>query len=399
MINSKNYFTKILLGVLILSLVILIVFTRSSFAIYGASTDLINKWFQIILLMLVGVSMIFKNYTAQLLVFFLFGLCISFTSFYVTKDKTILNILLIMFFFSSYSKKTVVKSFLVVNILSFAIIIISNKLGLLNSVFVQNGSFSSIKNSLGFIHPNTLGITLLIINLLLVYLYREKLKVWHVLGINFINLYFYHFSGARTSMALIILTYIMWALFKYSTVRLLTPGKLVLAYSILILFLFFFSYYSSMSSSLFVTKTFLSHLDELLTGRLTLGNMFIQEYGINLVGHQVSFSSLDNLIYSTGNNYRILDNSYLKLLINYGLIVSISYIFLNIATVYKSIKTENDFWILIPFTIFAFIGFSEQSMLYFWVNFTFFFTNTVFFDDNGGNTEMGDERHYREKIR
>ncbi|WP_192815954.1 hypothetical protein [Oenococcus oeni] len=113
-------------------------------------------------------------------------------------------------------------------------------------------------------------------------------------------------------------------------------------------------------------------MDQEMSGRLKLGQYFITNFPITFLGRYIQYYVPNSTNYGVDfGSYLVLDNSYLKLIINFGIIFSILISFWIFHIFYKNIQNDN-YWIILPMLTFLILGITEQSMLYFWVNFSLF---------------------------
>lgn len=139
---------------------------------------------------------------------------------------------IISFLFLAVSKDIDLKKFFKTD-LFFRIIMFLSKvvpaiLGITNSgrfVVFQEGVYRE-RYSLGFEHPNVLGINLFNIFVLAVLVYREKLKAYHYIGLLVINYFFYSYTDSRTSFWLSNLFLILCFVFKYKSMYFILENKI-----------------------------------------------------------------------------------------------------------------------------------------------------------------------------
>ena len=106
-----------------------------------------------------------------------------------------------------------------------------------------------------------------------------------------------------------------------------------------------------------------NEINELLSNRVYLQSVFYNEYGITLFGNNIDYE-------------RTLDNGFLKVLLNFGIITSLFFIVIYWLTFKKCYKEKNYVLIYI-FMILLFFSFSESSMFYIYNNIfmIYLFTN------------------------
>ncbi len=91
-------------------------------------------------------------------------------------------------------------------------------------VVFQEGEYR-IRYSLGFEHPNVLGMSLFNIFVLIVLVYREKLNILHYIGLLFFNYIIYSYTDSRTSFLLSNLFLILCVIFSYKKMYFILENK------------------------------------------------------------------------------------------------------------------------------------------------------------------------------
>ena len=216
--------------------------------------------------------------------------------------------------------------------------------------------FTIIRNgaerlSFGFYHPNTFAVFVMI-------LYFEYLVVnsdKHI-GINIIigiivALFIFGVTNSRTTLIAIIFSFLPILLQKYGD-RIMNNSIFKLLekniFLILLAFTLIFTILYGMGN------VSARNLDTLMTGRLDLQYYYLSRYNINLFGHDILYKYT-------------LDNGFMKMLLNYGLVTCILLLCLyrkNIAAINKN----KDFLICILFLIMQFYSLSESYLFYIYIN-------------------------------
>lgn len=195
-------------------------------------------------------------------------------------------------------------------------------------------------NSLGFINPNGLAGRALYITLLIVVLYSKRLSVisyfllfGHALLISMV-------SKSRTGLILSL----------FVIIGSITIRKNCYLRNFLIkhirFFLFTIVLFCIAGFVFWQTVPFLHKIDSILTGRFRWAQVYFITYGVNL------FGSITDDISERGYGALVLDNGYAYLIVKFGIIYFLTFIFLYFitASVLKNMKDYNGlFLILITF--------------------------------------------------
>ncbi len=216
--------------------------------------------------------------------------------------------------------------------------------------------------SLGFSHPNQLGIVLFQFVVCHCYLHRKKLKITDYLLIVAVILFIYIAPNSQSAylsiFAFLILLIFYGECQKHSSKIADIYGKMILLFSFLL-------NATSILLSIMDIRRFplLWKMDALISNRFATSHNTLQIYGIKLWGQQVLLYEEERIQagMADGAGKLYLDNSYMTLLIKYGvisyLIFSIAYLLL--MDYFR--KKEQYFMVTILF-MFAIYGVMENCM-------------------------------------
>ena len=243
--------------------------------------------------------------------------------------------------------------------------------GIISSIDVITES-GVVKKALGFFHPNTLAIYLFYINLLFWYMNSNKAISVVFSIINFIISYFVCYS--RTASYLILLfcfiQILMIIVQKYRGQFARLIWKTILIGSIIASLSMFVSFI--VINSKFDTKI----LNSILSGRVNLINAYFNYYGLSLFGQKIGLGS-EFFKYGMST----LDNSYVHLLIHFGIIFFIIYTISYIKLIISLIK-DNQKQKLISVVIYLIYGIFETVAIRFDFNATLLFINEIVWNDD-----------------
>ena len=172
----------------------------------------------------------------------------------------------------------------------------------------QNG-IKVIRYSFFFKHPNVFGIYVFWTIAMYYYLYWEKLNISSYVITFLTAILMYIFPNSKTS-AIVLITMVGITILKKKDVKLFSIKKL---YFFISLFLIL--------SMIFIDNPVVMKLNKLLTGRIVLGRVIFNAYGISLFGVNISNEIKNTVIngqYYT--NINIIDSTYYSLLLNYGIV-------------------------------------------------------------------------------
>lgn len=205
-----------------------------------------------------------------------------------------------------------------------------------------------IRNALGFNQPNALGFFLLSFFIEFVYLKRKNLKIINILVLFFPIIYFMINAGCRGAIIslFIFVLFILIMLLKNRIVKDKESKEkrrmfnwLIPIFSILTLVSFYITYEYMSGSNLAII------LDDFFSERFYLQSLFLKLYKISIFGTEIFY-------------FDTLDNVYIRVLLNFGIIVWILYMFIYYIIV-KCALEKKDIVMLIIVFVFMIYGLME----------------------------------------
>lgn len=131
----------------------------------------------------------------------------------------VLRTVLIILASDGIDKRKVMKCYLVVNILAFVVIAALSRLGIAGN-WLEYDAFRSADDTqnryvFGFNSPNTTHYVLIRLVLVAMYIWWDKVKLWHIVAIFLANYGLYIFTDSRTGFLVGFVTCILAVFFKY----------------------------------------------------------------------------------------------------------------------------------------------------------------------------------------
>lgn len=265
-----------------------------------------------------------KNYNKKTIFSIIFLSIIGVITFFVSEDGTFIILLLLIFASKDILFDDIVKKDFYIKLILVLFMLVMYLGGLTSEYVIYRDN--SERRSFGFSHPNVFGFIIVMIAIEYIFIHRKKLKLVYlipgILAIFIINI----FSDSRSSTLLMAIIIIMCILDKinYSKIIYNKLVKQIIKNSFVIFTLI----------SLFITFLFYKNtkigifFNEFFSGRISFILEFSQKYNINLFGNDLLLISTE-LSKITGKGFLILDNSFILILLHYGIIVYliISYLF------------------------------------------------------------------------
>lgn len=251
---------------------------------------------------------------------------IAVLSYHYTNNMMTIYLLLLSISNIDKDEHEIVKADLTAKIVVFAIILFNYIAGLtLSSEFTRG---EKIREAFGFSHPNSLGYFLTILYIDILMIYQKKLrskKLTFVPYIIFIILAI--MADSRTSIIIITMIFsisIVKKKEKKTKEKALTPTIVLLILPIILTILSIaitIGYQNRNSLAIAINRA--------TSGRIFWQSYYLTKYPINIFGRKMSFRSLP------------LDNGYLRIIINYGVIGLLASLIPYILALNKKTEIEN----------------------------------------------------------
>lgn len=279
-------------------------------------------------------------------------------------DYTFLYVIYFLLIMGDIEIKKLVKvSFYTQLILLFATIIFY-KLGVITSVDIYREGV--IRHSLGFSHPNLLGVITMCLTSGFLYIYNSRINLIGYLLIIIINLFAYNLTLSRSAIFCSLLIILVSMLFKYSKILDNKSLRFILIISIPIIF--FINIYLPFS---FNNSNFYFLLDKVFTGRLLQGHYYVHEYGMTIFGQPIA--DVSNIINSSlWIEKWVLDSSYLRILLQEGLLIFIAVFSLVLIKIYNLLKGGYSYEVYLLIICLLYASFERYSFNIFYCSIPLF---------------------------
>ena len=225
---------------------------------------------------------------------------------------------------------------------------------------------------MGYGHPNILHLTLFIVLTLNYYFNTKKkndLKKFLIIAL-VLNVFVYRYSASRTGFVVISIFELLILMQQLGIAKKLLPKLPIAVFCILM----FFTYLTPTLKNLGVVD-----ITTLFNGRANYTYLYLTRYGYSLFG-------FDNSLSKTG---LLLDNGYLRLLIETGIVGLLIWIYLNINLMRKVIE-NNDYKMAIIVTCFYIYIFTESFSSNIFMNYILFWGADEIFNKSKGVSINGD---------
>lgn len=290
-----------------------------------------------------------------------------------TKNNNALWIAILLTFSYGVDIKGLMKKMLAVLSIIYFLAMILAMLGIIPDLTREASAVPGvIKHSMGINDANGNHAFYLIIVSLIIFLFYQKMKLWHYAVLFIFNIALYKLTICRTAMLIVALelagTYILQKLADKKEFEKVFQ-YLMLAADIGIVGIIIILIHASIN---FNWQTpWIIKLNDFLTGRLWLGYDFFTRYPINLFGNY-----MPDLIGQTA----VLDIGYCVLLLQYGAVFLIFYLIMNIMLLHN-FRINKQFGPYVAVMAILLHMCTENLMLIPFYNFTFFWISELLFKD------------------
>jgi hypothetical protein len=200
----------------------------------------------------------------------------------------------------------------------------------------------------GMGHPNAFQTMLLMITSLVLYIYSEKMKIYHFILLEAINVIAYIFTDSKTGMLVITAMIVGVAVMKYC--RGLENNKMIyIIGAIIVVGIVAFSMYGAYVGN-GKEGQFIYRLDKILNGRF--------QYA-----HYVDDAQIENWkLFALSGNDEFFDQGFIRLFYWYGIIPGILYIVANIYLIWQA-YVNRDYPLLVIVVSYSVLSLVEAHLI------------------------------------
>lgn len=259
-------------------------------------------------------------------------------------------------------------------------IILSSYLGVIQN-YVVHSQTGRIRQFLGFRYPLYPSAFIFNLTAIKLYLKKDRIKIAECAGLAIINYWTFIKTDSRLSFFLSIILIFIMIFMKYKVIK-IEKSRI---FWIFICSSFFACF---MMSILCVycygrNETWAVQLNNMVGNRIMYAYNAVITNGISLLGKKISWigfglTKSGELASNVGATYNYVDNMYFQLLISYGIIITLIYLFVFTYTVFCCKKT-NDIYAGIILCFFAIHSIIDDLNLYLYYNTFYFLISAVLF--------------------
>lgn len=255
---------------------------------------------------------------------------LSLIVYYFSKDKKLLILTILLCALRNTDKEKLIEIGMKTYVIVFFTVVIGSLFNLIPDwVYIQRQT--SERHSLGFIYPTITSAFYLALVMMYVCNRKNKIKVYEIFILEMINVFIYKYTDGRTSFLLATIVLLAILIKKIKIVNVIIHSKFsknmlkVLCYilpAFAMIFILLFTYLYSIDSNI------ANSANRILSNRLDLNVQAFNNYKITLFGQDISWKGWGGVghdpdIDLENYTYNFVDNSYVRIIFDYGVIPSL----------------------------------------------------------------------------
>lgn len=268
----------------------------------------------------------------------------------VNDNRYLFQLFLLIIGAKNVDFKRIVKDTFFLEMVLVGSIVMLAMLGVLDNT-ISNREFGTVRNALGFKYPPSSSGYVWSLTLLYCYIKNGKLCWYEYFGLFFLNVIFYFLTDSRNGFLCSIVLLFLTFLYHFFQEKKLFSLPIHFFAKIMMVFL--------AAGSLFLTlqyyykDPFYMQLDSIFSNRLGLQRKAYNQYSIKMFGSKVKWVSTDDIYrgVSQWEDLNYVDNSYIQLLIEYGLVFFFFLIIMISCIIWKNQKENklysNILWLVL----------------------------------------------------
>ena len=200
------------------------------------------------------------------------------------------------------------------------------------------------RHSLGYVYPSYIASIFFYMVLAYMYIRKEKLHLLETIMIGVLNCIIFVLTDSKTSFVLTFLAIVVFLVLKYYKKELKNNliSKLLYSYSV-----FGIAIISIVTCIVYNDENnFLVKINSFINNRLIMGHNALVEHGVTLFGEKIRWIGFGGLGYTTSalkEEYNFVDCSYVKVLLDYGIIFFVIMLSGYALVSYRAIKEKDRF--------------------------------------------------------
>ncbi len=354
--NKQKYLSKFYLCICFLWFSTEVFLNSTLQGIAGISIDRLNFLQQVTIVLLLLIQIfILQSYTRKEFLIMMAVMVLVAISTVISRNRVIMAACLMIVGAKESNFDEIVKVTLWALVISVPAVFLLRFFGVLADHTLYRAE--TVRLSLGFSHPNQLGMRIFQIIACCCYLRRNQMNMLDILLIGLGAVFCYYIPNSQAAVVCLLLLYVLFFLHRRCKKRYLEDIFL----SVLVIGAGFLNVASIILSRIDVLQSpFLARMDKLISRRFSEGHVVWEIYGSSFFGREIILNDASRA--ANGLQQRIyLDNTYLYLLLRYGIIVYVLFSLVYLYAMYYYRKKGEGFMVIF-FFIYAVYGLIEYNL-------------------------------------
>jgi len=310
----------------------------------------------IVILLLIYIIMIKQRYDGLSYVKLLLISAISILTYWTSRKNQLLILCCFLLASKEYDFEKVLKAAYKYILTGLLVVFILFKLGVVKDYVLYRNGITN-RHSLGFVHPNHLGLWLF--SLSACYVYSRDDGQFKYFPLIFLFFFCYFVPNSQTGFACIALLFIMICVHSYLEKNDFEKGKTNLGVILIILSLMI-NISSVVLCIIDTSKIGFFNVLDIYTGkRLSMSHRSYLQYGVKMFGQSIYISGGSGEVVF-GQTRLWLDNAYMAILMRFGVIAYVGFTILYTFTMIRTLRKQQFMTLFILF-VFAVYGIMESQ--------------------------------------
>ncbi len=316
------------------------------------------KAFYVLFLGVCALSLVLRGtYTTQELLAIGILLILGILSYYISNGHFFFDLTLIIAIAKGVDFEKFLKRALVLLILFAFVIICLAGLEIISSVVKERVDNTQMRNSLGFTHPNTIGLLVFEVIAGVIALERKRLKTVHLWLLLAVGVIFYLITRSQSCLLGTVLLVFAVLIYKWLQRKAFSPRQMQIFISVVLII-------AAVVTILFI-RYYWVRPEELgfqtLSGRITLAQKYLDAYGVNLFGHDI-LTGRDVALPGYAADYSYLDNGEIWYLVRLGIVGFVVFFFVYVRMIVQAIR-QKEFVLCIIAAVYLIYSLTEGTAL------------------------------------
>ncbi len=309
------------------------------------------------------------------------GICIliSYISMKVSESNSILLIILFLIGMKELKFDKILKFDFFLKIAFIVCVILLYEFGLTENYYMHRAD-GTVRSSMGFAHPNIFGTYIFLLCCEYVYINYKNMKLYNYIIILLFSLLINYFCDSRTAQIGIVALLILVYLYNKGLVDKILKIKIIasiIKYQFVILTII-----SYLLGILYINENRSTiQINNMVSNRIKMIATFIEEYDLNLFGNDLEL--LGTKAASEERRIaKVLDNSYIKIILQYGILVYLILAFLFSKGIGKAQQEKNNILVIL-LSLFCVYGMMENVLILLQYNVFLLYFSKILYNKKG----------------